>query len=141
MKIHSRILMATLVCLLAGNAAVRATARESASEGEQCVECHAKTTPNVVNDWKLSKHSTVGIGCEACHGSEHATAQDAAKAKIPTPETCGQCHADRVEQFKKGKHAIAWAAMEAMPTIHYQPMAMTEGMKGCGMRRDHAPAK
>src|SRR5438477_1507160 len=23
-------------------------------------------------------------------------------------------------------------AMEAMPTIHYQPMAMTEGMKGCG---------
>lgn len=27
---------------------------------------------------------------------------------------------------------MAWAAMEAMPTIHYQPMAQTEGMKGCG---------
>jgi hypothetical protein len=52
----------------------------------------------------------------------------------PTPETCGQCNVDRVEQFKKGKHAIAWAAMEAMPTIHYRPIAMTvtEGMKGCG---------
>ncbi len=99
---------------------------------EKCVECHAKTTPNVVNDWKLSKHAGMGIGCEACHGIDHTTAEDAAKVKIPTPETCGQCHADRVEQFKKGKHAIAWAAMEAMPTIHYQPMAMTEGMKGCG---------
>jgi hypothetical protein len=75
--------------------------------GEKCVECHAKATPNVVNDWKLSKHSSLGIGCEACHGTDHTTAEDAAKAKIPTPETCGQCHSERVEQFKKGKHAIA----------------------------------
>ena len=73
-----------------------------------------------------------GIGCDSCHGSEHLTAEDVAKAKLPTAETCGQCQADRLEQFKKGKHALAWAAMEAMPTIHYQPMAMTEGMKGCG---------
>lgn len=34
--------------------------------------------------------------------------------------------------FKKGKHALAWAATEAIPTIHYQPMVRTEGMKGCG---------
>ena len=38
----------------------------------------------------------------------------------------------RSTQFKKGKHAMAWAAMKAMPTFHWQPMAMTEGMKGCG---------
>jgi hydroxylamine dehydrogenase len=136
MKVDGRIFAATVVCLVVGLAAVRAAAGEnrspSTAPGEQCVECHSKTTPNVVNDWKLSKHSAAGIGCEASHGSEHSTAQDASKAKIPTPETCGQCHADRVEQFKKGKHAIAWAAMEAMPTIHYQPMAMTEGMGGCG---------
>ena len=100
--------------------------------GAKCVKCHAKVTPNVVNDWKLSEHSSLGIGCDSCHGSEHLTPADAAKAKLPTAETCGQCHADRLEQFKKGKHALAWAAMEAMPTIHYQPMAMTEGMKGCG---------
>jgi len=99
---------------------------------ERCIACHEKTTPNVVSDWKLSKHSSLGVGCDVCHGTDHASATDAAQAKIPTPETCGQCHGDRVEQFKKGKHAIAWAAMEAMPTIHYQPMSMTEGMKGCG---------
>jgi hypothetical protein len=27
-----------------------------------------------------------------------------------------------LEQFKKGKHALAWAAMEAMATIHYLDM-------------------
>jgi hypothetical protein len=42
------------------------------------------------------------------------------------------CHAERVKQFESGKHAFAWAAMNAMPTTHWMPMALTEGMKGCG---------
>lgn len=98
----------------------------------KCVECHTKVTPGSVADWKLSKHAAVGVGCDTCHGAGHMTAADASKAKIPTPDTCGQCHQSQVEQFTHGKHALAWAAMKAMPTFHYQPMALTEGMKGCG---------
>ncbi len=113
---------------LSGNAQAQTAQNVTA----QCIECHTKTTPNIVNDWKQSRHSQVEVGCDTCHGSEHMKADDAAKSKIPTPDTCGQCHQTQVEQFTKGKHAKAWAAMEAMPTIHYQPMAMTEGMKGCG---------
>jgi hydroxylamine dehydrogenase len=112
-----------------GPSGLWATATDVSAE---CVECHAKVTRNVVNDWKLSEHAGLGIGCDSCHGSDHRTAEDAAKANLSTAETCGQCHADRLEQFKKGKHALAWSAVEAMPTIHYQPIAMTEGMKGCG---------
>ncbi len=51
---------------------------------------------------------------------------------MPTPETCNMCHAKQVAQYKKGKHAFAWAAMNAMPTTHQLPMALREGMKGCG---------
>ena len=98
----------------------------------QCIECHAKLTPNIVSDWKLSKHSQVEVTCVTCHGDQHHTASDVAKVKIPTPDTCAHCHQTQVEQFKNGKHAMAWAAMKAMPTIHWQPMAMIEGMKGCG---------
>jgi hydroxylamine dehydrogenase len=58
-----------------------------ADVGAKCVECHAKVTPNVVNDWKLSEHAGLGIGCDSCHGGEHLTAADAAKAKLPTAET------------------------------------------------------
>jgi hypothetical protein len=105
---------------------------QAASVSDRCVECHAKVTPGVVGDWKASKHAGVGVGCDTCHGSEHMTAADAAKAKIPTPETCAPCHQTQVEQFSHGKHAMAWTAMKAMPTFHYQPMALTEGMKGCG---------
>ena len=97
-----------------------------------CVDCHKKVTPNIVSDWELSRHSKAGVDCAVCHGDGHKTDQDIAKAKIPTPDTCAPCHGTRVEQFKKGKHAYAWATQWAMPTAHWQPMALMEGKKGCG---------
>jgi len=100
--------------------------------GQKCIDCHKKTSPGVVADWQLSRHAANGIDCEVCHGGEHKAAEDAAKAQIPTPDTCGACHEERLKQFTAGKHAKAWAAMKAMPTAHAQPVALMEGMKGCG---------
>ena len=97
-----------------------------------CVDCHKTTTPNIVSDWQLSKHAQGGIDCSVCHGDQHTSAADVAKVQIPTPDTCATCHDEKVKQYKAGKHAIAWTAMKAMPTLHYQPSILTEGMKGCG---------
>src|SRR5579875_347062 len=108
------------------------TTQASGPSGAACINCHAKISPQIVSDWRLSKHSQRGVTCDVCHGDQHKTSADYAKAQIPTPDTCGACHSTQVEEFKRGKHALAWAAMKAMPTFHYQPMAMTEGMKGCG---------
>lgn len=113
-------------------AAVFAFMFAGAAAAQDCKDCHGKVTPNVVSDWKLSKHGQSGVDCSVCHGDQHKKADDAALAKMPTPDTCGQCHAERAKQYKASKHALAWAAMNAMPTIHYQPMAMIEGQKGCG---------
>ena len=131
---YSRLLPASLFFFVFASSVLTLAAPkgQTSNAGAQCVECHSKVTPNVVTDWKQSKHHEMGIECDTCHGSDHRTASDAAKAKIPTPDTCGQCHDAQLAQFEKGKHSMAWAAMEAMPTIHWQPMAMTEGMKGCG---------
>jgi hypothetical protein len=104
----------------------------SAASAQECVECHKKITPNIVSDWELSKHSRNRIDCINCHGDKHKNMVDVPQAQIPTPDTCAGCHPDRVKQFKGGKHAVAWAAMKAMPTAHWQPMALMEGMKGCG---------
>jgi hypothetical protein len=103
-----------------------------AAMAEDCVGCHDKKNPQIVADWKLSKHSTEGVGCDDCHGTAHTTDADYKKAGIPTPDTCANCHEKKVAQFKKGKHALAWVAMKAMPTTHAQPMALIDGMKGCG---------
>ncbi|MEG8947916.1 multiheme c-type cytochrome [Rosettibacter firmus] len=102
------------------------------SRNNKCIECHYSTTPQIVSDWKLSKHAENDIDCSVCHGTDHMSANDVSKVKLPTPETCAQCHDTQVNQFKKGKHSIAWAAMKAMPTAHMQPMVLMEGLKGCG---------
>lgn len=141
-----RILIAFLVSggaalfVAVGSAAsmmLRANLQQNAGEASNvtavaCVECHKKVTPSIVSDWQLSKHSQNGIDCSVCHGDQHKSAQDVDKVQIPTPETCATCHEQQFKQFAGGKHALAWAAMKAMPTAHYQPMAMMEGMKGCG---------
>jgi len=104
----------------------------STAFAQECVECHKKVTPSIVSDWELSKHSQNRIDCINCHGDRHKNMVDVPQAQIPTPDTCAGCHPERVKQFKNGKHAAAWAAMKAMPTIHWQPMELTEGVKGCG---------
>ncbi len=102
------------------------------ASADVCVDCHKKLTPGVVVDWLASKHSEKGVECSSCHGDRHTSDKDVANAEIPTADTCGKCHETQVKQYRSGKHSMAWAAMEAMPTIHWQPMALIEGMKGCG---------
>ena len=135
-----RLLTAVLLVLaLTPGANLFASAQEEEPEpqitdpkAKACIDCHAANTPHIVSDWKLSKHASNSVACSVCHGEAHSSPADAALAQIPTPDTCAMCHPERVEQFTAGKHALAWAAMKAMPTIHWQPMAMTEGLKGCG---------
>jgi hydroxylamine dehydrogenase len=102
----------------------------STAEAQDCLMCHRNLTPGVVADWEASKHSQKGVGCAICHGQPHL--EEGGGAKTVTAETCGQCHAQRLAEFKKGKHALAWAAMEAMPTTHFKPMELIGGQKGCG---------
>ncbi len=104
----------------------------AAHAASACVDCHKNITPNIVTDWQLSKHGQAGFDCATCHGDGHTSANDVAKVQIPTPETCATCHPEKVSQYKAGKHAFAWASMKAMPTLHYQPAILSEGMKGCG---------
>ena len=104
----------------------------SVAAPQDCVTCHQDVTPGIVGDWQLSKHSQNDVSCGTCHGEEHTTADDVAEVQLPTPEVCGTCHEERVEQFTRGKHANAWAVLNAMPTTHAMPMVLADGMKGCG---------
>lgn len=106
------------------------TARAAAES--VCIDCHKDLTPKLVQDFQQGKMYQAGLDCASCHGQEHTSAQDVAQAQLPTPQTCGTCHPQRVEQFAAGKHALAWTAMNAMPATHYQPMELISGKKGCG---------
>lgn len=98
----------------------------------ECVKCHTSVTPGIVSDWKSSRHSQRDVSCSVCHGAKHMSEEDTDLVTPVNADKCGTCHQIQGDQFKAGKHAKAWAAMKAMPTAHWQPMALTEGMKGCG---------
>ncbi len=102
------------------------------SSAQNCVECHKKVTPKVVTDWQNSKHFKNDVDCATCHGDEHTTMTDYAKAELPTYETCGNCHEKQTKEFLDGKHSKGWGTLMAMPTIHMQPSPLIEGEKGCG---------
>jgi predicted CXXCH cytochrome family protein len=119
------------VAVLAAAASWVVGARPLTAQDSPCVACHSVETPGQVADWKLSRHGQMGLDCSVCHGT-HTSASDVDALRSVTPETCNTCHADRVEQFSKGKHALAWAALYAMPTTHALPMELADGMKGCG---------
>ena len=64
----------------------------SAHTAAQCVNGHSKVTPNIVSDWRLSKHSGTEVTCVDCHGDQDTSASDVSKAEIPTPEPCAPWH-------------------------------------------------
>ncbi len=101
-------------------------------KSDECISCHTELTPGIVADWKVSMHAEKDVGCHLCHGVSHKTAEDVDLVKTVTAETCNNCHKDQFSQFSKSKHALAWAAMKAMPTTHFKPMVLIDGMKGCG---------
>lgn len=101
-------------------------------QGQSCVDCHKDLHPKIVADWRLSKHSQNDVNCQACHGSQHLSKDDVARAEPALPEKCAACHEQQVKQYSGGKHALAWISLNAMPTVHWQPMAQIEGLKGCG---------
>ncbi|UFS72534.1 cytochrome C [Geomonas sp. RF6] len=111
---------------LAATSSVAFAAKKSA-----CITCHEKVTPGIVTQFLSGKMGQT-MDCSSCHGSEHKSATDVAKAKLPTPDTCGTCHPARVKEFRQGKHALAWAAMKAMPMVTHQPAAVAGAdLKGC----------
>jgi len=104
---------------------------QTKSKKSECISCHEKVTPGIVGQFLEGKMAKV-MDCSGCHGSEHKGMNDAKKAKIPTPDTCAKCHPGRVKEFREGKHALAWAAMKAMPMINHQPPTVGGGdLKGC----------
>jgi hypothetical protein len=110
---------------------------EDREKQADCIGCHSNVTPGVVKQWLDSpmantKKRNDAVTCIDCHGSEHKTMEDHAKAAMPTTETCKECHEKQADQMKKGKHHLAWFGMKSQIAWHGQPGAISkEGYRGC----------
>jgi hypothetical protein len=83
-------------------------------EAAECIECHAKKTSGIVEQWKLSKMSHAGVSCFDCHAvkktSPMATQCEGLRGKktyisvMVSSKTCSRCHPEEVDQFLKSGH-------------------------------------
>jgi len=82
---------------------------------KDCVECHAKETPGIVEGWKSSRMAHAAVSCYDCHvvsGSSPMAGQcegiRGTKIYISpmvSSKTCSKCHPSEVEQFLRSGHA------------------------------------
>ena len=95
---------------------------------KDCIGCHVSVTPGIVKQHLDSPHANPKtfdeVRCHDCHGEDHKTMDDFAKAEMPTAETCGECHKKKLKEHRKGKHNLAWMVMKSQIAWHGQPGAI-----------------
>jgi hydroxylamine dehydrogenase len=124
--------MTTLKAVLAAGAFVLLSTAWMAGAADECVECHTKVSPGMVQDWKASEHAQNDVTCSTCHGDAHSTAEDYKMASLPNEAVCGECHEEQFDSFAKGKHNFGWTVLNAIPATHMAPDELIEGGRGCG---------
>ena len=96
----------------------------------ECLGCHQKETRGIFQAWVNSKHAKVGVDCITCH-TNHEKAK--AKKSAVEPEACAKCHKERLDQFREGRHAIAWNGIQDHP----QYQALSDPLKKAFCERCH----
>ena len=105
------------------------------AEESACIKCHRDVTPNVVKDFLSGKMSKADVDCSSCHGSDHKSADDVAKVKLPTEKTCKECHPQVWKQWSLTPHA------RMLREVKENPDAIAAGLVvGRGMGRFSVPA-
>jgi hydroxylamine dehydrogenase len=73
-----------------------------------CISCHQERTPGLFQSWVESKHAKNGVHCVTCHIDHQAASE---QKSMVFPEKCGECHRNQLEEFRKGRHSIAFDRM------------------------------
>ena len=104
-----------------------------------CVDCHAKNSPGIVDHWKGSTHARKGVGCVECHQAEAGDADGydhygAHIATVVTPRDCARCHVKESEEFARSHHAKGGNILASLDNI------LAETAEGARMTFDpHSP--
>jgi hypothetical protein len=79
-------------------------------ESHQCIDCHKKDNPGIIDHWKGSTHARRGVACVECHQAQNGDVDGfdhygAHIATVVTPKDCAECHATEAAEFAQSHHA------------------------------------
>jgi len=91
---------------------------------KHCIGCHSEKGAGkvIVEQWKLSKHAEVGVGCLECHTAEKGDVdayehEGSLIATIVTPNDCKKCHEKETMEFVNSHHADAGMIMGSLDNV------------------------
>jgi len=108
------------------NAAVKEAPKEFSEESKQCIACHKKDNPGIVQQWGASKHYRAKVGCYECHAADKGDKDGYDHGKkgkekhisiIVSPKDCSNCHAKEVKQTEESHHAKAGRIMASLDNL------------------------
>ncbi|MBT3347885.1 MAG: hydroxylamine oxidoreductase [Thiotrichales bacterium] len=115
-----------LGAMTTAQAAVSKAPAVMSDETKECVACHKKNNPGLVQMWGASKHYGANVGCYECHaadaGDADAFIHDGKKVKkhisiIVSPADCANCHSVEEQEMTSSHHAEAGKIMGSLDNL------------------------
>lgn len=100
----------------------------------QCVTCHQRTTPGIVEQYSRSTMAAANVTCQNCHevdaGYPEAKEHHGSYVlTVPTTAKCATCHEDEVRQFNLSRHGLpAYIAMWGTADLSEAHLALYESI-------------
>jgi hydroxylamine dehydrogenase len=118
--------------------------RANALDGsrDECVICHSRTTPGIIEQYGHSSMAAAEVSCRNCHqvsvdypgAIEH---EGVYVLNLPTPAMCAKCHSQEVAQFNQSRHALpAYVAYAGTADLNSQLRAVYEAIPEGGFAPD-----
>ena len=116
-----------------GEAAARPVAQDDEVD---CVRCHKRDTPGIVEQFERSDHAAEEVVCEDCHVVEEdypgaVQHPDEEFFVLPRSSTarCQDCHDDQVEGFYMSRHALpAYVAYAGTEPLNEEMLSMYQSI-------------
>jgi hydroxylamine dehydrogenase len=105
-----------------------------ANSQDECVTCHRRTTPGIVEQYGVSSMAAAEVTCRNCHEvkADYPNAIEHEGTYVlnqPTPAMCQQCHTSEVAQFNQSRHSLpAYVAYAGTQDLTSELMAMYQAI-------------
>jgi len=135
----------TLIIMAIGRAGTPAAEEEVnalANSNDECVVCHERTTPGIIQQYGHSSMAAAEVACQNCHevnqdypGSvEH---EGTYVLRSPTTAMCAKCHQAEVAQYNQSRHGLpAYVAFAGSEDLSPEHLAMYEAIPEGGFSPD-----
>ncbi len=106
----------------------------SLDSSAECVTCHQRTTPGIVEQYRRSSMAAANVSCQNCHevAAGYPGAQPHHGKHIlttPTTAKCAVCHQEQADQFNQSRHGLpAYIAMWGSDGLSDAHLALYESI-------------